>query len=80
MVEGTCLELIASKKVSKNNISGTKGVSYHARSNSWLARLVLAHRIYDLGIYRSVEEAATKRREATEKYIKPILERYKLSR
>ena len=76
MVEGTCLELLSSAKIPINNRSGTKGVSYDARSGKWIATLVLAKRHYYLGQSPSIAEASLKRRTAEIALVQPILARY----
>jgi hypothetical protein len=77
MVDGTCLEVIASGKIYKNNTSGIKGVSYHSRTNSWIATIRFCKRTYYLGKYKTIIEAATARRLAEEKFYGPILEKHR---
>lgn len=60
-------------KLSKNNTSGIKGVQ-KARSGRWVARLSLGGKNMYLGTYDTIEEAAQARKEAEEKYFKPLLE------
>lgn len=74
LIDGTCLETIASTKVPINNISGVKGVSYHSRSNSWIAKLTFKGVDYYLGKYDNVMDAAKARRRAEERMVKPFLE------
>ena len=76
MVEGTCLEVIASDKISKNNISGVKGVSYYSKSDSWVATINFQKRPYYLGKYDDISEAAKVRKKAEEELFEPIIEKY----
>ncbi len=76
MVEGTCLEVIASDKVYKNNVSGVKGVSRHGRSDSWVAVIRFRKRPYYLGEYRTVPEATQARSRAEEQMFQPVIDKY----
>lgn len=73
LIDGTCLETIASSKISVNNRSGVKGVSYYSRSNSWLAKLTFKGADYYLGKYDNIMDAAKARWEAEERLISPFL-------
>lgn len=77
MVEGTCLEVIASAKISVNNVSGVKGVSRYSKNNSWVATINLQGRHYCLGEYKEISEAAKARRRAEGELFEPILDRYR---
>ncbi|NYB74981.1 AP2 domain-containing protein [Sedimentibacter hydroxybenzoicus DSM 7310] len=74
LIDGTCLEIIASTKVPVNNRSGIKGVSYHSRSNSWIAKLTFKGVDYYLGKYDNITDAAKARWEAEERLVRPFLE------
>ncbi len=75
MIDGTCLEVIASSKVAKNNRSGVKGVSYYSRSDSWIASLTFKGQYYYLGKYDNIADAANARQRAEEEIVKPFLEK-----
>lgn len=77
MVEGTCLEVIASPTIPKNNQSGVKGVSYYSRTNSWVATITFQKRPYYLGRFHTIPEAAAARRYAEGNLFVPILRRYR---
>lgn len=69
-VAGTCLEIINSEKVSKNNTSGAKGVS---RSRGmWRANIVFAGKHFYLGRFNDFEDAVAIRKEA-EKLRKEVI-------
>ena len=46
------------KGLAKNNTSGFKGVCYHVRKHRWVAYISSDRRRYNLGYYRTPEEAA----------------------
>lgn len=74
MIDGTCLEVIASSKVAKNNRSGVKGVSYYSKTNSWIASLTFKGQYYYLGKFDNIMEAAKARWRAEDEIVKPFLE------
>ncbi len=76
LIEGTCLELIASKTVAKNNRSGVTGVSYYSRTDSWVATLTFKGKHYYLGKFDTIDKAAQARWQAEEELINPFLEQY----
>lgn len=76
MVEGTCLEQIASERLPLNNRSGVKGVSYHSRTGKWVATINLSKKHYFLGSYENLEDAAEIRRVAEKQLFDPIIQRH----
>lgn len=77
--DGTCLSLIANNKVRKNNKSGYNGISirHNKHSTSYIVRICVQGKNIRIGTYRDIEEAIKARKEAEEKYFKPILDKYK---
>lgn len=65
---GSCLNSFNSK-LSSENTSGTKGVSFHKKSGKWRAQIRYSSKNYYLGIYEKIEDATAARQEA-EKFIK----------
>lgn len=61
-VDGTSMDILKSKRVPRNNTTGTRGV-YFVRGK-YIAKLVLKGRAYYLGTYKTAEEAAVARKEA----------------
>lgn len=61
-VDGTCLEIIASDKLPKNNTSGYKGVSRHR--NQWAAYITYATKQYALGRFDDIRTAVALREGA----------------
>ena len=76
MAEGTCIDLIASKTLSKNNTSGHKGVS-RTKRGKWVSNLTVGGKHHFLGSYHSLEEAVRAREAGEEKYFQPLVEKYK---
>lgn len=74
MIDGTCLELLVSSKLPKNNRSGIKGVSYYSKTDSWIATLTLKGQYYYLGNYEKRLDAAKARWRAEETLVKPFIE------
>lgn len=77
MIDGTCLEVIASTKVPKDNFSGIKGVSYYSKTDSWVATLTFKGRCYFLGKYDTIIEAAKARWRAEDELVKPFIEEHR---
>lgn len=65
---GSCLDSFNSK-ISTENTSGVKGVSFHKKSGKWRAQIRYSYKNHYLGLYEKIEDAAEARREA-EQFIK----------
>lgn len=76
LIEGTCLEIIASKTIAKNNQSGVKGVSYYSRTDSWVATLTFKGKHYHLGKFDTINEAAQARWQAEKEIINPFIKEH----
>lgn len=76
LVEGTCLEIIASQKVPRHNRSGIKGVSRYNKTGHWVATLTFQGKHHYLGRYYSLKEAAKARQLAEKRFYGPVLETY----
>lgn len=74
-VEKTNVSHLTAKK-RKDNTSGIRGVSWNKRRNKWDVRMQFQKKPIYLGMYDNLEDAAQARKEAEEKYFKPILEKY----
>ena len=77
--EGTFLNSITGNKLYKSNKSGCRGVTIRKRKNSisYIATIGVKNKNIKLGTYKTLEEAIKARKQAEEKYYKPILEKYK---
>lgn len=76
VVDGTNLGHIASKKISKNNTSGHRGVTYNVATGKWRAYIGFKGKIITLGGFDRIEDAVKARLGAEEQYFKPTLEKY----
>ena len=65
-IDGTCIELIQSKKIPRNNTSGVKGVSWNKQKSAWEAYIHFKGKRYRLGFYKNLEDAAKIRKAAEE--------------
>lgn len=61
-IEGTCLKQVFSDKKSRNNTSGYKGV--FQKRGKWAAQIQYKKKVYYLGSYDRIEDAAAARKEA----------------
>lgn len=77
--EGTSLALISSKNPRKNNSTGVNGVCWDKTLKKYVARICISRKQIRLGCYSSLEKAIQVRKEAEEKYFKPILDKYNKS-
>lgn len=60
----------------KNNRSGYKGIHYHKRAKKWTAQITIKRKQIWLGQYEKKEDAIKARKEAEEKYFKPIIKEF----
>ena len=56
------------KALSRPTASGVKGVTFHSKTGKWRTRIMVGKKMISLGLYATVEEAASVRRKAAEKY------------
>ncbi|MCD8364086.1 MAG: hypothetical protein LUC98_14235 [Lachnospiraceae bacterium] len=66
-VDGTCIERIACQRENAANTSGHRGV-YRRKNGKWRASIEFRGKRYDLGTYRTFEEAAAARQEGEKMY------------
>ena len=74
-VEDTRTSLLT-MAIKSNNTSGVKGVSWNKRNGKWEAYISLKNKRKWLGCFSDKQDAVNARKEAEEKYFKPILEKY----
>ncbi|MCD8225348.1 MAG: hypothetical protein LUC99_10985 [Clostridiales bacterium] len=75
-VDGTCVERIASRKLSAANTSGHRGV-YRRENGGWRASIGFKGKVYNLGSFWELEDAVRARRKAEEELYVPFLEEYR---
>lgn len=77
LVEGTSLSLINPKHLRKNNKTGVNGVYWDKKLKKYRVRINVKGKSISLGCFKNLQEAKDARKEAEEKYYKPILDKYK---
>ena len=65
-VDGTCVEILRSKTIRRNNKSGVTGVDRVPRDRVWRATIVFKGKHYSLGGYHKFEDAVKARKRAEE--------------
>lgn len=61
---GTYVNRIKSKKMNRNNTSGIKGVTWDKKQGKWIAYINFRRKMYYLGAYMRIKEAAFARKQA----------------
>lgn len=74
LIDGTCVEKLERRGLQRNNTSGYTGVQ--ARGNKWIALITFKGKVYYLGMYSRIEEAAEARQKAEEQLFGSFLEWY----
>ncbi len=64
-------------KIPTNNTSGYKGISWTKNVAKWNAYIHFSGKKMNLGYFENKEDAIQARKEAEEKYFKPIIEEFK---
>lgn len=62
------------RPLNKNNTSGVKGVHWSSREETWIAVIGVQRKSITLGRFKNFDEAVNARKEAEEKYFKPLRE------
>ena len=75
-VDGTCVEMLRSRKVQKNNTSGVCGVTRDLRGRMWRATICFKGKSYYLGSYQEFEDAVKARKQAEEDLYDKFLYEY----
>ena len=77
MSYNTNFQVITSEKLPTNNTSGAKGVSWNKSRQLWEAYITIHGKRINLGRYADFTEAVKVRKEAEEKYFKPLIDELK---
>lgn len=77
MTYNTNFQVITQDKPPVNNTSGVKGVSWNKEKEAWDAYIGIHGKRIRLGRYAKFEDAVKIRKEAEEKYYKPLIEEVK---
>lgn len=75
-VDGTCVEMIRSKTIRRNNTSGVPGVDWMTSKQRWRATICFKGRRRYLGCYVEFEDAVKARKRAEEEFFDRFLEDY----
>ena len=75
-VDGTCVEMIRTRPVRKNNTSGVPGVDWQVRKGSWQATICFKGKRHYLGSYKRFEDAVLARKRAEEEIFEPFLREF----
>lgn len=75
--DGTSLALINPKQLRKNNSTGINGVYWDKKLKKYRVRIHFKNKSISIGCYKTLEEAQKARKEAEQKYYKPILDKYR---
>lgn len=70
----TCIK--ENRAMRSDNTSGVRGVSWDRSREKWEAHLRLRGKNHHLGRFASIDDAIKARKDAEQKYFRPILERY----
>lgn len=76
LVDGTCVELLRSKTIRRNNTSGVTGVEWVPRTNKWKAVIFFKGRRHYLGCYEKFEDAVQARKRGEEEYFGTFLQEF----
>ena len=76
-VENTNIDLISKQTANKNSKSHMRGVHYSKEKRKWIATLTFQKKLVLNKSFNNIESAIKARKEAEEKYFKPILKKYK---
>ena len=75
LIDGTEISRIKSDKLISTNTSGARGVYYNSKSKKWRARLRFKGKTYNLGSYKSFDDAVKARKNGEEKIYGEFLEK-----
>ena len=64
------------RKIRKDNTSGVRGVCWNKQVNAWTVQMMFKGERVLYKNFKSKQDAINARKEAEEKYFKPILEKY----
>ncbi len=72
--DGTMLSMLKpTRAVYSNSTSGVSGVYWDSNRKKWRAQIIFKQKKYNLGIFKTKEEAIKARVEAEKKYYDPML-------
>ena len=75
-IDGTCVEMIRSKTLRRNNTSGMQGVDWLSKKQRWRASICFKGKRRYLGSYEKFEDAVKARKRAEEEIHDRFLEEF----
>ena len=72
-VDGTCVEMLAKRRLRRNNTSGVTGVEWRSSKNCWRATICFKGKRIYLGSYHNFDDAVKARKRAEEKLFDAFL-------
>ena len=75
-VDGTCVEMLRSRTIRRNNTSGVPGVDWRPSKGSWRATICFKGKRYYLGSYRQFEDAVQARKLAEKELYEEFLRQF----
>lgn len=76
LIENTNIDLIKKAEANSNSKSGVRGVHWCKSKKKWIASLTFQNRLVLNKSFNDKNKAIQARKEAEEKYFKPILDKY----
>lgn len=74
--EGTAVSKLVKNAPTKSSKTGIRGVYWSTRERKYIAKIGLQSKSITIGRFDTLEEAATARKAAEEKYYRPVIEEY----
>ena len=75
-IDGTCVGMLKSKTIRRNNTSGVPGVDWYSSKQCWRAMICFKGKRYYLGKYHNFEDAVKARKRAEEELFEPFLREF----
>ena len=75
-IDGTCVEMLQTRTVRRNNTSGVPGVDWRSSKQCWRAMICFKGKRYYLGSYKNFEDAVKARKRAEEELFDPFLREF----
>lgn len=75
-IDGTRVSTLKRKSVRSDNSSGCTGVNWDKNRKKWNVRLYLKGKYICIGRFDDLDEAIAARKDAEDKYYKPIIDKY----
>lgn len=76
LIDGTNINIISKQTANSSNKTGTRGVHYSKIKKKWIATLTFKKKLVLNKSFDTKVEAIQARKEAENKYFKPILDKY----